>query len=133
MSFKRHEVHDLQIWNPQLRKNIHIDRCHTELFLFAVFSAFVKQSRNKAVISPLYIEVSIQGDGKIFVRHLNKETFIGDEISEENYNLGDIFDMNLDGDYDRFSECWQVILLIVFRQADMVVATFEAIAKQDVG
>ena len=80
VSLEWHEIHDLQVRDPELGKNIHIDSSHAELLIAATCPAFVEKCGNKTVISPLHIEIRVQGDREVFVRHLVSTGLIGWEV-----------------------------------------------------
>ena len=79
MSLEGHEIHDLQVWYPQFREDVHVDGGHAELVLPALPSLpskvrpvgrVTEHGGLQSPVLPLHIEVSVQRDGEILVRHL---------------------------------------------------------------
>ena len=80
MSFKGHEIHYLEVRYPKLWQDVDIDGGHAELVLalppallpdgVGVTRHVTEHLRDQPRVSPLDIEVRVQGDGEILVRHL---------------------------------------------------------------
>lgn len=80
MCLEGHEVHDLQVWYPEFRQDVHIDGGHAELVLPTLSpllpgggsggAPITEHGGLKSPVLPLHIEVGVQGDGEILVRHL---------------------------------------------------------------
>ena len=82
MCFEGHEVHDLQVRYPQFRQDVHVDGGHAEFVLPPLpallpgggpGSALVAEHGGlQSAVLPLHVEVRVQRDGEISVRHLQQ-------------------------------------------------------------
>ena len=79
MSLEGHEIHDLQVWYPQFREDVHIDGSHAELVLPPLppllpearpVSRVTEHGGLQSPVLPLHIEVRVQRDGEVLVGHL---------------------------------------------------------------
>ena len=60
VSLEGHEVHDLEVRNPELGQNVHIDRRHGELVPHrGPGGVILKQRGHQSRILPLNVEISI--------------------------------------------------------------------------
>ena len=79
MCLEGHEIHDLQVWYPELGQDVHVDGRHTELVLPSLPALqplprpgglVTEHGGDQSPVLPLHIEIRIQSDGEILVRHL---------------------------------------------------------------
>ena len=97
MGLERHEVHDLEVWYPQFGEDVHIDGGHAELVLPALppllpeagpVSEVTEHGGLQSPVLPLHIEISIQRDGEILVRHLQCTSLYTWQASLRGITLG---------------------------------------------
>ena len=73
VSLEGHEVHDLEVRDPELGQNVDIDRGHGELVPRRIVRAggvIPKQGGDQSRVLPLDVEISIQCDREVLIRHL---------------------------------------------------------------
>ena len=145
VSLKGHEVHNLEVGDPELGQDVDIDRGHGELVPHRLVwsgGVIVKQRGHQSLVLPLDVEISIQCYREILIRHLKKAQQFFWFIIEVNKNLKwmkyllhyqwktnlwNVLDMNLYEDPDRLVVEWEVVLLVTARQTDHVLPALEAV------
>ena len=79
MGLEGHEIHDLQVRDPQFGEDIHVHGGHAELVLPPLspllpqtgpVSQVAEHGGLQPAVLPLHVEVGVQRDGEILVGHL---------------------------------------------------------------
>ena len=75
MGLEAHEVHDLEVRDPELGQDVHVDGRHAELVpdgpglggVAGPVAEVAEQRGDEALVPPLHVEIRVQRDREVLV------------------------------------------------------------------